>query len=232
MLRPGEQPQRSERYPRAMRLVVISDTHGFHGQLVLPDGDVLVHTGDFCRHGTRDEYVDFLRWFAGQPHPHKLLIAGNHDMAVERDLDEFRAALPAGVTYLHDSGTVVDGVRFWGSPWTPIFYDWSFMLPRGEMLREKWAAIPDDTEVLLTHGPAYGHGDLAPPHLSRHRKVVGCLELLLAIKRVRPRLHLFGHIHGGHGVSLSDEVPFTRFVNAAICTEGYEPTNAPVVVDL
>lgn len=215
-----------------MRIVAISDTHGMHEQLELPDGDLLIHAGDFCGHGTLDEAEAFVAWFAARPHRSKLLVAGNHELWVETDLPAFRAMIPESVTFLHDSGAVLQGLRCWGSAWTPTFYDWAFMLPRGEALRAKWDQIPAGIDVLVTHGPPYGHGDLAPPHFSKHPRAVGCLELLLAVRRVRPRLHVFGHIHAGHGVTQSDEVPGTRFMNAATCTERYEPTNPPLVLDL
>jgi Icc-related predicted phosphoesterase len=215
-----------------VKIVAISDTHGFHDRLEIPPGDVLVHSGDFCRKGTLEEFTEFLGWFEAQPHAAKVLVAGNHDMVVEKEPARCLELIPESVTYLQDSGAEINGVQFWGSPWTPIFYDWAFMLPRGNMLREKWDQIPQETDVLVTHGPPYGHGDLAPPNISEHPKVVGCLELLHAVKRVRPQVHIFGHIHGGYGVSLSDEVPHVRFANAAICTEGYEPSHAPTVLDL
>jgi Icc-related predicted phosphoesterase len=108
------------------------------------------------------------------------------------------------------------------------------MLERGAPLAARWAAIPDDLDLLVTHGPPYGHGDQAVPlgGVEGARRAVGCAELLQAVRRARPRVHVFGHIHEGHGVTLSDEARGTRFVNAATCTVDYRPTNRPVVVDL
>lgn len=215
-----------------MRIVAISDTHRFHEQVTLPEGDMLVHCGDFCGAGTFEEYEEFLDWFESQPHRHKIFVAGNHDMVLEKEPERCRTLVPASVHYLEDSGVECDGVKVWGAPWTPIFFDWSFMLPRGDLIRAKWDLIPTETDLLITHGPPYGNGDLAPPMLSEHPKAVGCVELLKAAQRVRPKIHLFGHIHDGHGVTLSDAVPHTKFGNAAICTERYEPTNPPLVFDL
>ena len=215
-----------------MRIVAMSDTHGFHDQLEVPAGDVLVHAGDWSRRGTRDESRAFLEWLAGQPHAHKLIVAGNHDIFFEREPAEARAMVPANVTWLHDTGAELDGVRFWGSPWTPEFFEWAFMLPRGEPLRARWELIPAGTDVLITHGPPYGHGDLAVPFGLPGQRAVGCLELTLAVRQVRPRLHVFGHIHEGYGSSRSDEAPTTLFVNAAICTVDYQPTQPPLVLDL
>lgn len=216
----------------ALTLVAISDTHGHHESIDLPRGEMLVHAGDSCSRGTLGEFEDFLAWFSAQPHEHKVLIAGNHDRVLELDPELARAAIPDNVTYLQDQAAEIAGFRVYGSPWTPIFADWAFMLPRGELLAERWRQIPTDTQILITHGPPYGHGDLAPPNVSRYPRSVGCLELLHALQRVRPQVHVFGHIHQGHGVTVSDEVPFTRFMNAATCTEAYRPDHPPLVIEL
>lgn len=215
-----------------MRLVAISDTHGHHDALDLPAGDVLVHTGDFSRYGDLAEAEAFLTWLTEQPHPHKLLIAGNHDFAAEKQPEAFRALVPDNVTYLQDSAVEVDGRTFYGAPWTPEFCSWAFMLERGEPIRTVWDKIPGTTDVLLTHGPPYGHNDLAKAFKSAHQRAVGCLELLHAVQRVRPLVHIFGHIHESYGASMSDEVPGTQFINASTCTLAYAPDNPPVVIDL
>ena len=222
-----------------MRIVAISDTHGRHAELDLPAGDVLVHAGDGTNVGAPKELADFLEWFATRPHRHKVFIAGNHDRGVERDPATFQRIVPPGVTFLNDTSVVIEGKKLYGSPWTPEFCNWSFMLDRGDAIRAVWDKIPAGTDVLITHGPPYGHGDLVgsdrPPSYDAqapNRRAVGCLELLLAVKRVRPRVHIFGHIHCGHGLSVSDEVEGTIFANASTCDEGYEPVNPPLVIDL
>jgi len=217
-----------------VRVVCISDTHGLHEQVTLPPGDLLVHAGDVSRRGTREQVRTFLEWFASRPHPHKLLVAGNHDFLFQKDPAAARALVPPGVTYLEDEAATVAGLRVWGSPWTPEFFDWAFMLERGAPLAARWAAIPDGLDLLITHGPPYGHGDQAVPlgGVSGDARAVGCIELLQAVRRARPRVHVFGHIHEGHGVTVSDEARGTRFVNAAICTVDYRPVNPPLVVDL
>jgi len=110
-----------------MKLVCISDTHGDHTQVQLPDGDVLVHAGDITAHGSKADYSDFLEWFVAQPHKHKVFIAGNHDTFLEEKPETtLQMAIDAGVNYLSDTGIEIDGVHFWGSPITPRFYNWSF----------------------------------------------------------------------------------------------------------
>lgn len=211
-----------------MRLVCISDTHNRHDALRLPDGDVLVHAGDLTGSGRPWEVETFARWFGAQPHKHKILIAGNHDWLFERDNEQARAFLGLhcpSAHYLQDTGIEIEGVRFWGSPWTPLFLNWAFNLKRGLALANKWVRVPSDTQVLITHGPPHGILDL-----TRHGRNVGCEELAAALEnRLRPKVHVFGHIHEGYGTYTRNG---TKFVNASSCTEFYEPVNAPVVVDL
>lgn len=143
-----------------MRRVLIADTHGLHDRTPpIPTGDVLVHAGDLTARGTLPQTVAALEWLGGLPHPHKIVIAGNHDWSFQRDAALTEALVPAGVTYLRDSGAVVEGVRFWGSPWQPEFFQWAFSLSRGEALARVWAQIPDNVEVLVTHTPPHGVRD-------------------------------------------------------------------------
>tara|TARA_R110002094_G_scaffold138498_2_gene129838 strand:- start:693 stop:1313 length:621 start_codon:yes stop_codon:yes gene_type:complete len=206
-----------------MRIVCLSDTHSQHAQLEVPDGDVLVHAGDFTGRGERHEILEFHRWLATLPHQHKLVIAGNHDLMFENDPEQARALLNA-CTYLQDSGVTVDGIKFWGSPWQPLFYDWAFNLQRGPALAAKWALIPTDTDVLVTHGPPFGILDM-----TARGEPAGCHELACELARVRPRLHVFGHIHEAYGQLKRNG---TTFVNACNCTLHYQPDNPAIVIDL
>ena len=218
-----------------MRLVCLSDTHNLHASLRVPDGDVLVHSGDATMHGTTEEVGDFDAWLAGLPHRHKLVVAGNHDFLFEREPEAARKLLRSAV-YLQDSGVEIEGVRLWGSPWQPWFFDWAFNLRRGRPLREKWDLIPQGTDVLITHGPPHGILDRVGGPVPRlmagvtgRGAHVGCEELREAVYRLRPRLHVFGHIHECYGVEARDG---TTFVNASNCSRAYRATNPPVVVDL
>lgn len=211
-----------------MRLVLISDTHSRHLAMPpLPAGDVLVHAGDLTALGSLDEISGFMSWFAAQPHPHKVFIAGNHDFAFERSPAAAEALVPSGVTYLRDSGCVIDGVPFWGSPWQPWFHDWAFNLERGAALAAKWALIPDDVQVLVTHGPPEGMLDTVAFPRGAH---VGCEALAARILALRElRVHGFGHIHEAYGAEVVGGV---TYVNASVCDLDYRPVNAPVCVDL
>ena len=210
-----------------MRLVCISDTHMSHRGIHLPEGDVLIHAGDATSSGSPGEVDRFLGWFASQSHQHKILVAGNHDWLFQMDPKAASLLLEKhkGITYLQDSGVEIDGVRFWGAPWQPWFLDWAFNLPRkGAALRETWNKIPMKTEVLITHGPPHGIQD----QVGRGEHL-GCEELTARLATVKPRLHIFGHIHDGYGVTRTKP---TTYINASICTEEYRALNSTVVVDL
>ncbi len=211
-----------------MRFVLLSDTHGLHDRMPpVPDGDVVLHAGDLTSEGTLPQIASALQWFADLPHRHKVLIAGNHDFAFESEASIAQSLVPSSVSYLQDSGVTLDGVRVWGSPWQPEFFDWAFNLPRGAALARVWAQIPDDTQVLVTHGPPWGlHDYTVGPH-STHE---GCRDLRQRVAALRDlRLHAFGHIHEGYGMSEQDGC---QFVNASITTVHYHPINPPVVLDL
>ena len=216
------------------RLVCLSDTHGLHDALMVPDGDVLIHAGDMTMGGREAEVQAFADWIVSLPHACKIVIAGNHDWLFERAATRARELL-ADVTYLMDEGTEAAGLRIWGSPWQPWFFDWAFNLPRGDALRDKWDLIPPDIDVLVTHGPPSGYLDGAerPVWFGADDGVdpdhVGCEELRVALDRVQPRLHVFGHIHEGYGQARHGS---TILVNASTCDADYRPVNPPVVVDL
>ncbi|MDI1248020.1 MAG: metallophosphatase domain-containing protein [Lacunisphaera sp.] len=207
-----------------MRIVCIADTHGRHHGLEIPDGDILIHAGDISGQGSPDEITDFLRWFSALPHEHKVFVSGNHDWLFEREPEYAATLIPAGVTYLQDSGCDIAGLKIWGSPVTPAFYDWAFNRGRGEEIRKHWQLIPPGTDIVVSHGPASGIMDR-----SLQGKPQGCADLLQRLGEVQPRLHVCGHIHSGYGkASLNG----TIMVNASICNEAYYPSNAPLVVEL
>ncbi|XP_070533949.1 metallophosphoesterase MPPED2-like [Ptychodera flava] len=222
------------------RFVCVSDTHSqTHKMDPLPDGDVLIHAGDFTQEGLPQEVVKFNDWLGTLPYKHKIVIAGNHELSFdpvtikswqcmqrydESELKDMYLKL-TNCTYLEDSETNVLGFRIYGSPWQPEFFDWSFNLPRGQPMLDVWNKIPEGIDILITHGPPLGHGDKT---MSEQR--AGCMELLNTIqKRVKPKYHIFGHIHEGYGVT-SDG--YTTYINASTCTLRYRPINKPVIFDL
>ncbi len=206
-----------------MRVVCLSDTHLRHAEVEVPEGDLLLLAGDFTKRGTRDQIGIVDRWLGTLPHPHKVVVAGNHDFALEND-PEARTWITRA-TYLQDEGVTVGGLRIWGSPWTPRFFDWAFNLDRGEPLRRVWRRVPAGIDVLLTHGPPRGILDR-----TSRGQAVGCDDLRdEVLERIRPRLHVFGHIHEAYGQAVIDGV---HFVNASTCNLSYLPSHPPVVVDL
>jgi predicted phosphohydrolase len=204
-----------------VRIVAVADTHLFHADLRVPEGDVLVHAGDLCRGGDMDELAQAAAWLNALPHPTKIVVPGNHDWAFARDRRLARALFDASVIHLEDEGTTIAGMRFWGSPWQPEFHGWAFNLPRGGPLKEKWALIPDRLDVLITHGPPMGIGD----HSAIGQTRVGCADLLSRVREARPRVHLFGHIHEDGGAWTIGE---TLFANVTT----WECERAPTVIDL
>lgn len=176
-----------------MRLVCVADTHGAHAQLTVPDGDVLIHAGDLTERGTRQQVAEAARFLKALPHRHKIVVAGNHDFLFQQDPEAARA-LMNGVTYLQDDEVTIDGVRIWGSPWQPWFHEWAFNLHRGPAIDAKWQLIPAGIDVLITHGPPAGYGDLC-----FDGRRAGCEDLVRHLDRVAPRVHLFGHIHEDRG---------------------------------
>ena len=207
-----------------MRIALISDTHGQHDGLLLPEADILIHSGDFSQRGRLQEVKDFLQWFGRQPHQHKVLIAGNHDFLVEKEPDLFHSLIPEGVTYLNDSGLEIEGFKIWGSPIQPWFYDWAFNRQRGAEIRKHWDMIPEGTDILITHGPPLGVLDK-----TQAGDVVGCADLMARIDIVQPKLHVFGHIHEAHG-QLQRGV--TNFVNASVLNLRYMLVWGATVVEL
>ncbi|MEM6784620.1 MAG: metallophosphoesterase [Bacteroidota bacterium] len=218
-----------------MRFVCFSDTHGRHERIAVPEGDVLVFAGDACEVGTLDELVRFLDWFRSRPHPHKVFVAGNHDWPLDpsgSDVHEARALVEStGAVYLQDEALVLGDVKVYGSPWQPAFHDWAFNLPRGGPdLQHAWARIPDDADLLVTHGPPHGILDRNFARLS-----CGCRLLTARVAEVQPRVHVFGHIHEAAGVLVAEgqsEGVQTTFANVSAVNLFYRPVHAPRVFDL
>lgn len=211
------------------RIVCLSDTHNCNEQIAVPDGDILIHSGDATITGTVREIQLFNEWFASLSHPYKIFVAGNHDWLFERDREQAERLLDLGVIYLQDSAVEIEGLKIYGSPWQPRFYDWAFNLMRGAEISEKWRLIPDGIDVLITHGPPHGILDEVPSRWGVER--AGCEELRKRVEEIaargRLKLHVFGHIHCGYG---THEEFGVNFVNASTCDEHYAPTQPPIVV--
>ena len=210
-----------------MKLHIISDTHTRHRELNLPGGDVLIHAGDFMSSGYGlDDAVDFLNWFEVQDYTHKIFIAGNHDRIFEDNPEGIKLVLDAypTITYLQDEGCTIDGINFYGSPWTPAFCGWAFQLHNDYEDTEIWRKIPKDTDVLITHGPAYGFLDQFLMPTGNLSARLGSKGLHNWIDANNPKVHICGHIHTGQGV-LDGYGEVTTHINAACLGETYKFTN-------
>lgn len=223
-----------------LKIISISDTHGLHKEVCVPKSDLLVHTGDFCNWGTLVEIIDFANWFMQQDARYKICIAGNHDLYVEKNPEMVRNIFKErGIIYLQDELVEINGFKIYGSPFTPLFCDWAFMLPRDEIYNKKWSKIPEDVDILLTHGPAYNILDGVNCHRSRPelgQEHVGCKGLLDRIMELpNLKLHICGHIHGAYGkkvVKSADNKRKITMINASVCTEDYEPLNSSIKINL
>lgn len=216
-----------------MRIIALSDSHGSHFGIKVPNGDVLVHCGDFSSHGGMRDTVDFMNWFGTHPHPHKLFCAGNHDRLCEQDPGLFQTLMkqaPKGMRYLQDQCVVIDNIKFHMSPVTPRFYNWSFNRDRGEDIKRHWDMIPEATDVLITHGPPHGICDEAYRPGYNITEHTGCADLMDAVLRIAPKLHLFGHIHYSGGQSYVG--PKTTYANVSVLDESYQVVRPPMIFDI
>ena len=207
-----------------MKFVAISDTHGQHRSLKLPNGDVIIHAGDISKRGHPIEMEDFLDWFSNLNFKYKIFVAGNHDFFLEQAHPSIvKQMIPKGVVYLNDSSCQIGDVKFWGSPVTPWFNNWAFNRERGAEIQQHWDLIPDDTDILITHGPPFGILDKT---VDGER--TGCEKLLLKVYQTKPKLHVFGHIHEAYGQHIKDE---TAFLNASVLNDHYQLVHKPIVID-
>jgi Icc-related predicted phosphoesterase len=209
-----------------MKLCIISDTHGKHNQLVLPNADCIIHCGDSTSVGKEHEIHNFFKWFSSlNQYVYKILIAGNHDWLFERNRLLALTHKPKNVIYLQDGEIVIDGIKFYGTPVQKPFYDWAFNRPEAK-LAQHWMAIPDDTDVLITHSPPFMIMDYAP-HSMQHEGSPSLYKEVL--ERIKPKIHCFGHLHSGYGIKVIEN---TTFINASNLDEDYNCINAPIIIEI
>lgn len=240
-----------------MKITHISDTHNKHKQLdgKLPGGDLLIHSGDISSLGRESEVERFVKWFGKQDYMHKVFVAGNHDMTFDREkllrdklahfegiteydtecaegkpewLTELLDNLPDGVHYLENNSVTIEGIKIWGSPYSPTFgYGWGFNVNRGYDAAQIWNQIPLDTDIVITHSPIYGYND----RTSNTNENVGCVDLYHRLHEVKPHLHFAGHIHEGYGwgtIPYKDEWGDIYTFNASTCNLRYEAIQNPI----
>jgi Icc-related predicted phosphoesterase len=214
-----------------MKLVFISDTHCQLDKITVPDGDVLIHCGDALSSGSESEFKEFIKQFKKLPHKHKIYVPGNHDRYTELSEQNAKDIIfDNDLIMLIDQEIVIDGVKFYGSPVTPRFgHNWAWnrdiSINGKQPISDHWDLIPEDTDVLITHGPPHGIMDISVYQGNK----CGCPHLLEAVYKVKPKIHAFGHIHNWHGVKVYDDI---TFINASNCTEQYKPDFKPIVIDI
>ena len=207
-----------------MKFVAISDTHGYHRQLQLPQGDIIIHAGDFCHYGSDEQVLDFLAWYAQTDFKHRLLVAGNHDFFAAEKNKLFRDAVPEGINYLENSGITLEGISFWGSPVQPDLIGWAFGTNRGQSMKYYWDLMPEKIDVLITHTPPYGILDKTSSGRS-----IGCEELAKKLVWLKPKVHIFGHVHASYG---KKETPDTLHINASNINSSKGLVNKPIIFEL
>jgi Icc-related predicted phosphoesterase len=196
----------------------------------MPEGDILIHAGDVSNVGDLWDIERFINWFSVQLYGQKVFIAGNHDFGFERDrhvcatIIEERQEKVWGLHYLEDCGKEIEGLKFWGSPVTPPFCGWAFNKEQ-DYRAKLWETIDDDTDILITHGPPRDILDLS----KFGNEHCGCPYLRIRTMKVKPLVHIFGHIHGEYGTHVENDI---LFINASTLNEKYVVTNKPVVVDV
>jgi predicted phosphohydrolase len=208
---------------KSLTIVCLSDTHELHRELEVPNGDILIHAGDFTMFSKSvAATLDFSDWLEELPHRWKIVVPGNHEFFLASDPS--RRTLISNAIVLINEGVEVAGLKIWGSPTTPLLGA-AFGVSSPPDRTRLYAAIPDDVDILVTHGPAHGILDRSPGALHP----AGCPQLLEAVTRLQPRLHVFGHVHGAHGMVSTED---TLFVNAALLGPDGDLDASPIVMRL
>lgn len=232
------------------KVVFISDSHGRHeniyvfkpgdslsnqdtlnhitGGVFLPEeADIIIHAGDVSMRGQEHEVESFLKWYSALPYKYKIMISGNHDFLFEEQriiAKELLARYP-DIIYLESSEVIIEGIKIYGEPRQPWFHDWAFNVERGEKIKRYWDAIPDDVDILVTHGPPKGILDM-----TMRGEQVGCEDLLFRIKELKNlKLHCWGHIHEHAGYDFIDNI---HFVNASVLNLRYQLQNKPLMFEI
>lgn len=209
------------------KILHISDTHTYHRLLTIPPVDLIIHSGDGSNpkdpYTNEHEIMNFLNWYAIQDAQHKVYVPGNHDTSIEKGLVKKEEFTDRGITLLIDEFITIEGIKIWGSPWTPDFgHGWAWNKDRSK-LYDIWQQIPDDTDIIITHGPPRGILDLAYDR-EKIMEFCGCRALYKRILEIKPKFSMFGHIHNNNdvvnaGTRTVANCP-TIFSNGSVMTDG------------
>lgn len=216
-----------------MKCVCLSDTHNNFPNMEAYFGDIIIHCGDVSIWGNYKEVEFFIEEYNKVNFKYKILVPGNHDKLFEKDWKYSQTLCEKNnIICLNDSGIKINNINIWGSPITPRFFDWAFNRNRGSEIKYHWDMIPNNTDILVTHGPPSGVGLSFVEKILRvddkKRKIkedVGCVDLKLKVDEIKPKYHLFGHIHQGYGIYKGEN---TTFINCSIMNENYEDRNIPI----
>lgn len=209
-----------------MKLICISDTHCLHKKInfesICSDAEIIVHCGDFTNNGSEQEVIYFLDWYKSLPFKHKILVPGNHDWFFEENSREARQlCLDRQIILLNDSSCTINNIKFWGCPVTPAFFDWAFNKNKEEIIWH-WDIIPNDINVLITHGP--------PSNIlsfNESKVDCGCVSLRKKIEKINPKYHIFGHIHESYGIYKNEK---TTFINCSL--KNFPTLNIPIEIEI
>ena len=202
---------------KKIKIAVASDTHGCHRRINIPECDIFVYCGD-AGITSYKKLEDFNDWLENLPVKHVIFIAGNHDIYLEEIGKENAKMLLSNAIYLENEGVQIEGIKFWGSPYSLEFNGWSFMKDENG-LKQIWDLIPKKTDFLITHGPAFGNLDRVG------WKNQGSQSLRYKIDEIKPKYHLSGHIHEEYRVIKTSHI---THINASILNERYELINEPI----
>jgi predicted phosphodiesterase len=201
---------------QTLRIVCVSDTHGKN--LDIPNGDLLIHAGDFTHFGKEKDFISFQEWIAKQPHPIKIVVNGNHETNAFKDKLKVKSLIPSCTFLINEGATFSIGED---SSKMINIYGTDFYWPCEQ--NPYYDFIPFGVDIIISHGPAYGFVD----------EGCGCKSLLEKVKVLKPKLFVCGHIHSAHGVTRGEgDFEGITFVNAAICNHGYRVGWEPIVIDL
>ena len=217
---------------KKLQIVALSDSHNATKRVEIPDGDILIHAGDFSFQGKSLEIQDFIEWLKDQPHKHKLWIAGNHEWGIE-DYPSNANVIDnePNSTYIHDKVIEIEGLKFLGCNFTPEFNNWAFNLTERQS-KIYWENAPE-ADVVVCHGPPYGILDSVTPEYKHHRPL-GCIHFKNYLERVKPKVAIFGHIHGGFGhetIKWNDDSE-TECFNVSVMNEQYQLTNPVTIIEI
>lgn len=208
-----------------MKLTCIADTHNKHEEVNIPEGDILIHAGDFTDAGTLRECRAFLKWFSSQPHKYKILVSGNHDFYLEKlNKGEIRDLIPDNIHYLNNSAISIGNLNIWGSPVTPGEGNWAFRKGRGTKIAQYWNKIPKNTNILITHTPPYGIMDQLDD-----KSHIGCEELKKKLSSLKLKAHIFGHLHGNYGIARKNGV---QFINCSVLDNRYRALHPAISIEI